>query len=243
MPVFQDNAEAIGRTPLVRINRLAKDHDVTLLAKIEGRNPELQREVPHRGGHDLGRREDRPAETRHEGRRTDERQHGHRTRLCLCRERVSARADHAGEHVDRTADDAQIVRGGADSHAGRRRHGGRDQQSRRNWPSSPTTSCRSSSTTPPTPPFTGRRPDRKSGTTPTATSTFSSSASAPAGRSPASLNTGSRTKASNCIRSPSNRPPVPSSPAARKARTRFRDLVPASSRRTSTRRSSTKSSR
>ena len=39
MPVFADNVDAIGRTPLVRINRLAKDLDVTLLAKIEGRNP------------------------------------------------------------------------------------------------------------------------------------------------------------------------------------------------------------
>jgi cysteine synthase A len=39
MPVFADNVDAIGRTPLVRVNRLAKDLDVTLLAKIEGRNP------------------------------------------------------------------------------------------------------------------------------------------------------------------------------------------------------------
>lgn len=39
MPIFADNAESIGRTPLVRINRLAKDYDVKLLAKVEGRNP------------------------------------------------------------------------------------------------------------------------------------------------------------------------------------------------------------
>jgi cysteine synthase len=36
MPVFKDNAESIGRTPLVRINHLTK---ATVLAKIEGRNP------------------------------------------------------------------------------------------------------------------------------------------------------------------------------------------------------------
>lgn len=36
--VFTDNVEAIGRTPLVRINRLGPE-GVTLLAKIEGRNP------------------------------------------------------------------------------------------------------------------------------------------------------------------------------------------------------------
>src|SRR6187399_3123095 len=39
MPIFNDNAESIGRTPLVRINRMAKDTGATVLAKIEGRNP------------------------------------------------------------------------------------------------------------------------------------------------------------------------------------------------------------
>lgn len=39
MPIFNDNAEAIGRTPLVRINRLASHTKATVLAKIEGRNP------------------------------------------------------------------------------------------------------------------------------------------------------------------------------------------------------------
>jgi len=39
MPVFNDNAESIGRTPLVRINRLTKGMPGVVLAKIEGRNP------------------------------------------------------------------------------------------------------------------------------------------------------------------------------------------------------------
>jgi cysteine synthase A len=39
MPIFNDNAESIGRTPLIRINRLAKGLGGTVLAKIEGRNP------------------------------------------------------------------------------------------------------------------------------------------------------------------------------------------------------------
>ena len=39
MPIYADNAAAIGRTPIVRINRLANGLDVRLLAKIEGRNP------------------------------------------------------------------------------------------------------------------------------------------------------------------------------------------------------------
>ena len=36
---FKDNSLSIGRTPLVRLNRIANGAPVTLLAKIEGRNP------------------------------------------------------------------------------------------------------------------------------------------------------------------------------------------------------------
>jgi cysteine synthase A len=39
MPVFDDNLQSIGRTPLVRINRISNGLDATVLAKIEGRNP------------------------------------------------------------------------------------------------------------------------------------------------------------------------------------------------------------
>lgn len=39
MPIFTDNSESIGRTPLVRINRVGEDTGATILAKIEGRNP------------------------------------------------------------------------------------------------------------------------------------------------------------------------------------------------------------
>ena len=39
MPVFPDNAESIGRTPLIKINRLTQGLKGTVLAKIEGRNP------------------------------------------------------------------------------------------------------------------------------------------------------------------------------------------------------------
>jgi cysteine synthase len=37
--IFEDNAASIGRTPLVRINRLTKGARATVLAKVEGRNP------------------------------------------------------------------------------------------------------------------------------------------------------------------------------------------------------------
>lgn len=39
MSQFRDNSESIGRTPLIRINRLTAGLGATILAKIEGRNP------------------------------------------------------------------------------------------------------------------------------------------------------------------------------------------------------------
>jgi cysteine synthase A len=36
---FEDNAQSIGRTPLIRLNRLTDGAPATVLAKIEGRNP------------------------------------------------------------------------------------------------------------------------------------------------------------------------------------------------------------
>ena len=37
--IFTDNSLSIGRTPLVRMNRIGSDSSATLLGKIEGRNP------------------------------------------------------------------------------------------------------------------------------------------------------------------------------------------------------------
>ncbi|MAT16820.1 MAG: cysteine synthase A [Planctomyces sp.] len=39
MAVFNDNSESIGNTPLVKINKITSGLPVTILAKIEGRNP------------------------------------------------------------------------------------------------------------------------------------------------------------------------------------------------------------
>jgi cysteine synthase A len=39
MPVYEDNTQSIGRTPLVRINRLNAGGGATILVKVEGRNP------------------------------------------------------------------------------------------------------------------------------------------------------------------------------------------------------------
>ena len=37
--IYKDNSESIGRTPLVRLNRVVAGAQATVLAKIEGRNP------------------------------------------------------------------------------------------------------------------------------------------------------------------------------------------------------------
>ena len=37
--IYSDNAQSIGRTPLVRLNRITEGCGATVLAKIEGRNP------------------------------------------------------------------------------------------------------------------------------------------------------------------------------------------------------------
>src|SRR6266567_2348998 len=39
MKTFPDNSFSIGRTPLVRLNRVTNGAPVTLLGKVEGRNP------------------------------------------------------------------------------------------------------------------------------------------------------------------------------------------------------------
>src|SRR3954454_5994783 len=37
--IYQDNSLSIGKTPLVRLNRVTEGAPATLLAKVEGRNP------------------------------------------------------------------------------------------------------------------------------------------------------------------------------------------------------------
>ncbi len=39
MAAFKDNSESIGRTPLIRLNRVVPQNGATVYAKIEGRNP------------------------------------------------------------------------------------------------------------------------------------------------------------------------------------------------------------
>ena len=39
MAYFTDNSQTIGKTPLIRLNRVTDGAKATVLAKIEGRNP------------------------------------------------------------------------------------------------------------------------------------------------------------------------------------------------------------
>jgi cysteine synthase len=39
LKIYDDNTFSIGRTPLVRLNRVTDGAKATVLAKIEGRNP------------------------------------------------------------------------------------------------------------------------------------------------------------------------------------------------------------
>ena len=39
MPLFSNNADSIGKTPLIRLNRITDSANATVLVKIEGRNP------------------------------------------------------------------------------------------------------------------------------------------------------------------------------------------------------------
>ncbi|SUG04531.1 cysteine synthase A [Salmonella enterica subsp. enterica serovar Pullorum] len=48
---MEDNSLTIGHTPLVRLNRIGNGR---ILAKVESRKPELQRQVPYRRQYDLG---------------------------------------------------------------------------------------------------------------------------------------------------------------------------------------------
>ena len=78
---FADNAFTIGRTPLVRLNRVTDGAPATVLAKIEGRNPgysvkcrigaAMVWDAEARGGPRQGQGADR----------AHQREHGHRARL------------------------------------------------------------------------------------------------------------------------------------------------------------------
>ena len=176
MPILNDNSEAIGKTPLVKINRLTEGTEATVLAKIEGRNPAYSvkcrigasmiwdAEKIRASSKPACRLSNRPAETR-----------GSRWRSCVRGARLSADAHHARQHVARTTYDAACVRGQPrDPDSRSRRHERAPSTKPPRSRKTPTTSCPSNFRTPPTRRFTSKPPVPNSGKTPTATSITSS---------------------------------------------------------------------
>ena len=189
--IYDSITETIGDTPLVRLDKFAKEKGVVanLLAKLEFFNPIASRQGPHR------RRDDRGAGSAG--------QDHARARPTLI-EPTSGNTGIAlafvaaakGYKLILTMPETMsierrkmlallgaelVLTAGAEGHEGRHRQG--RGTGRRPFPAP---SSRSSSRTRPTRKSTARPRPRKSGTTPRAASTSSSPASAPAAPSPAS---------------------------------------------------------
>ena len=170
MKIAANVTELIGRTPLVRLNRVAAGVKPQIVAKLESQNPAQQREGPHRPRDDRGRRARGRIDARRVGdRRAHQRQHRHRARLRRRREGLRVHPHHAGIDESGAARGAARVRREARADRSRRRAcPARSTRRDELCESIPNASCRSSSRTPRTPRSTARPRPRRSGTTPTA---------------------------------------------------------------------------
>ena len=215
MPIYDDVTKLIGNTPLVRLNRLTDGADATVAAKLEFYNPASS--VKDRIGVAIIDAAEASGELKPGGTIVEatSRQHRHRARHGRRGPRLQGRPDHARDDVQGAPGPAARLRRragphrpGSDGHEGRGRQGRGDRRRARRAPSWP-----ASSPTRPTPRSTARPRPRRSGRTPTARSTSSSPASAPAAPSPASARC-SRRASPACRSSPSSRRSRRSSTAA-----------------------------
>ena len=107
MPIYNSVLETIGRTPLIKLNRVTEGLDATIALKAEFFNP--LGSVKDRIGLAMiesGRKgwEDHKG---HDHCRADIRQHRHCAGVCRGGEGLQADFDHAGEHVAGTANAAR----------------------------------------------------------------------------------------------------------------------------------------
>ncbi len=86
--IYNNIIETVGRTPLVKLNKVTAGVDATILLKCEFFNP--LGSVKDRIGMAMieARRKKRRVEKRHRHHRADFRQHWHRARVCRGGERL-----------------------------------------------------------------------------------------------------------------------------------------------------------
>ena len=185
---FADNSLSIGKTPLVKLNRITDGAGATVLAQGGGAQPRLLREMPHRRRDGLGRREERVARAGEDDRRADLRKHRDRARLRRGGARLRDHPDDARDDERRAAAGAQGLRRQTGAHRrgegdeGGDREGGGDRRVR---PVAVLHAAAIQESRQPAGPRDDHGPGDLGGR-PTGRSTSSSPASAPAGRSPGS---------------------------------------------------------
>ena len=146
--IYNNVLETIGKTPLVKLNKLTQGTNATVVAKLESRNP---------GGSVKDRiclsmisrsRKTRLNQTRRNHHRADKRQHRHRLSHGSSRKRLQTNTHNARNHEHRTPQSTQSLRRTTRPHARTRRHGRRHQKSRRtSRTNTQTASCPSNSKT------------------------------------------------------------------------------------------------